>query len=97
MTQDEIKVALALGECSYLPDSFEKRFAFNISRQASQKPYTPMTDKGRAQLWKQAWRYRRQLPPDVLALVPVPPGQKPYKKPRRIRAKAGSFFLKASV
>jgi len=96
MTSNEIKVALALGVCSYQSGSFEKRFAHNIANMAREHPHTPMTERGRAWMWKQARRYRRQLPTDIVAIVPVPPHAKPVVNRKGIRAKAGMFSLKAS-
>lgn len=52
----------ALGECTFLPASSHKRFA----RQVSQMPLENITEKQRRHVIRLAWRYRRQMPPDLV-------------------------------
>lgn len=58
MTSGERDIATALGSCSFLPGSFDKRFA----RQLQERKEKPMTEKGRAMMLKLAVKYRRQIP-----------------------------------
>lgn len=59
MTDDEKRAALALEKCTYLPGSFEKRFARDMAGIA--RGTAEITVKQRGWLWKQVHRYRRQI------------------------------------
>ena len=50
----------ALSGCSYLPGSFEKRFARDYAAQMSTDGFRP-TVKQWACAWRMVWRYRKQL------------------------------------
>jgi hypothetical protein len=62
MTKDEIIIALNLDQCTYLPGSFEKKFARDICGQAKGSPEKELTEAQRDWLYKQLKRYRRQIP-----------------------------------
>lgn len=60
ITPYEIMAIAALDRCTYLPGSFEKRFARDMA--ALHKQADPqITARQRAWLWKQVYRYRRQI------------------------------------
>jgi hypothetical protein len=67
MTENERKLAVALGGCSFPPATAQKRFARHISEQAN-APEPKITDKQRAYLHKMVHRYRRQIPAEILCL-----------------------------
>lgn len=60
MTALEQDAARALGKCTYLPGSFEKRFARDMASHASSES-PQITERQRAWLWKQVYRYRKQI------------------------------------
>lgn len=62
MTADEINIAKALDSCTYLPGSFEKRFARDMAAYAEFNPKYELTEKQRDWLYKQLKRYRKQIP-----------------------------------
>ncbi len=63
MTPAEIAAAKALSpsRISYLPGSFEKRFARDMAALAEAQPEKELSEKQRAFLLKMTWRYRKQL------------------------------------
>ena len=67
MTDAERTLARALGCCTFLPASSQKRFARNIAAQAEAVD-PQITDKQRRYLHIMVHRYRRQIPADVLCL-----------------------------
>ena len=66
MTPDEIHIAEALARCSFVPGSSPKRFARQMDARDRSRP---LTDRQRAYLWAIAWSWRRQLPPDLVAMA----------------------------
>jgi ABC-type phosphonate transport system ATPase subunit len=52
----------ALGRCTFLPGSAHKRFA----RQVSAMPLEKITEAQRRHVIRLAWRYRRQMPRDLV-------------------------------
>lgn len=58
MTDIEIKAAIALQNCTFLPGSFDKKFVHQLGNWYSR----PMTQKGRAMMVKMLMKYRRQIP-----------------------------------
>lgn len=58
MTNLERDIAIALGNCSFLPGTFDKRFVKNLPNWYERE----MTVKGRAMLIKLMDKYRRQIP-----------------------------------
>ena len=66
MTPGEIAVALALGRCTFLPASWDKRFARDMASAAQHAPASEITDRQRAHLLRLCHKYRRQIPTRVL-------------------------------
>ncbi len=62
MTKDEIIIALNLDQCTFLPGSFEKRFARDLCIQAKTNPEKELSEKQREYLFLMLKRYRRQIP-----------------------------------
>ena len=62
MSPREIEVAKALGACTFLPGSWNKRFAKDIKWLAEHTPEKELTPRQSANLVRLAWRYRRQMP-----------------------------------
>ncbi len=83
VTEHEIALAKALGACSFLPGSSQKRFARDLAFVAEHSPDRELTDRQRHYLQLMAWRYRRQIPK---RLVPeskpedLPPKDRKAKK-----------------
>lgn len=61
MTQEQIMQAKLLDGCTYLPGSFEKRFARNMAALAETNPEKELTAKQADWLEKQFFRYRNQI------------------------------------
>lgn len=61
MTPDQITKALKLRTCSFLPGSWDKRFAKDIGDVAKQDPGKELTPAQAEWLDKLTHRYRRQL------------------------------------
>ena len=61
MTKMERQAVAALSNCSFLPGCFEKRITRLWKEKMDRAPREPMTDKGRACLWRLVYRYRRQI------------------------------------
>lgn len=68
MTQLEYDAIVALqpGVVTYIPGSPPKRFARDLMSYATMKPLE-ITEKQAAALWRQAWRYRRQVADKLVA------------------------------
>lgn len=79
MTPYEVELATALGECSMLPGSAQKRFARDLAFRAKHQPEKPITLRQRHYMEILAWRYRRQLP------AKYRPDRKPFNLPRPVR------------
>lgn len=56
------RMRLALGQCTFLPGSSHKRFARNVSGM----PLDKITPKMWRHVIRLAWRYRRQMPRDLV-------------------------------
>jgi hypothetical protein len=52
----------ALGRCTFLPAHPDKRFA----RSLSTMPADRITERQRRHVIRLAWKYRRQMPPDLV-------------------------------
>lgn len=61
MTPAQIEAAIALEKCTFLPGSYEKKFARGMAAIATSEPGRELTDKQLAYLEKLLHRYRRQL------------------------------------
>jgi len=68
MTPHQIEVAEALGRCSFLPGTSQKRFCRDMAHLAQHSPDTALTEAQDRYLTIMAYRYRRQMP---ARLVPV--------------------------
>ncbi|HEX2868777.1 MAG TPA: hypothetical protein VHO03_17180 [Ignavibacteriales bacterium] len=68
MTAEEKRAAIALGRCRFLPASWNKRFAQDMSSLACTGG--EITEKQRTCLWKVVYRYRRQISdPEILSIA----------------------------
>lgn len=61
MTPYQITIAKKLQQCSFLPGSFDKRFARDIAFLATNSPDKELTEKQAACLDRLVYRYRRQI------------------------------------
>jgi hypothetical protein len=61
MTHAEQQLAKALARCTFIPASFDKRFAKDIRARAEMEPPT-ITEKQAALMREKVRRYRRQIP-----------------------------------
>jgi hypothetical protein len=62
MTELQINKALALLKCTFLPGSFQKRFAKDMGAMARNNPQAELTEKQAAYLDLLFHQYRRQIP-----------------------------------
>lgn len=60
MNELDIAAATCLGKCIFLPGSYNKRFAWSM-RNIALSDQPELTEKQYANLWRLAWRYRRQI------------------------------------
>ena len=63
------RIACALEACSFLPGSWDKRFARNMAAKSRHAPAGDFTEKQRVHLIRLAHRYRRQIPVAVIILA----------------------------
>jgi hypothetical protein len=63
------RVAAALGHCSFLPGSWDKRFARDLAAAAGSDPEPEFSEAQRAHLLRLAHKYRRQLGAQILEVV----------------------------
>jgi hypothetical protein len=61
MTAFEQEAVRVLSLCSFLPSSFDKRLVRRWAESLETQPRRPMTEKGKAYLWRLVWKYRRQI------------------------------------
>ena len=62
MTSAEIEIAIALGQCTFLPRSPHKRFARNMAEMAQHRPMAQLSRAQRRYLTELVHRYRAQIP-----------------------------------
>ncbi len=62
MTDDQIKIALALDRVTFLPGTWTKRFARSMTAIAEAKPDTEITEAQNEWLYRLLYKYRRQIP-----------------------------------
>jgi hypothetical protein len=88
VTEHEIALAKALGCCSFPPATSQKRFARNMAFLAEHDPRREISQRQRHYLELMAWRYRRQLPRDLVPLnKPLDlPAKRREEKPRKPEA-----------
>lgn len=60
MTPEQIKWAMKLGACRFLPGTAQKRFAISMDAMARAKPAHVLTPKQAEYLELMTWRYRAQ-------------------------------------
>jgi hypothetical protein len=72
MTPHQVAIAQALGRCSFLPASADKRFARDMAFLAKHSPNREITERQALNLMRLAWRYRRQMPANLV------PTERPY-------------------
>lgn len=107
MTRHEREVARALGRCSFLPGSWEKRFAQDMADRADAAAAERTAISGRQALCLErlAWKFRNQMPrhlvPDAEPPELPPRGKQPTKVtkklPRRRRGGVGGGELTADA
>ena len=68
MTDDDRRAAKALGGATYVPASYDKRFAHAMYTLSSE-PDAQITDKQRKLIWLKVVRYRRQIPKDLVNMA----------------------------
>jgi hypothetical protein len=88
MTPHEIELATALDGCSLPPATLAKRFIRDQAFLARHSPEREITLRQRHYLELLAWRFRRQLPDDLVPEAKplnLPKARKPPKRPRRTR------------
>jgi len=61
MTEEQKEICLALGKPTYLPGSFDKRFAHNLSSLAQHQPEKELTEKQNEWMFRLLYKYRKQL------------------------------------
>lgn len=67
MSQDEQRMAVALGDVTMVPGIPSKRFARDIATEASDAE--PIITEGQAEALRSlVYRYRRQIPSEIVAL-----------------------------
>ena len=91
MTPFEIQLATVLANCSFPPGSSQKRFCRNMGDIARLSPDKELSLRQRHYMELMAWRFRRQLPADVVPHAKplnLPATVKPPKVPRKVKVKA---------
>lgn len=61
MTDDEKAMAIALGQCSFLPGLRQKMFAMHMASIAATEPHRPLSPRQSWTLHHLVRRYRRQI------------------------------------
>jgi hypothetical protein len=62
MTEDQKKICIGLGNVSYLPACFDKRFGNNLASIAQTEPEKELSEKQIEWMFRLLYKYRRQLP-----------------------------------
>ena len=71
MTDLEIRAAIRLGKCRFPRGLWEKRFARDLYRLATEDSGRGLSAKQRIWLWRLVWKYRRQIRGKDAAIVEV--------------------------
>jgi hypothetical protein len=66
MTEHQVLLAQALERCTFLPASIEKRFANSMAARSRMQSPPALTEKQSALMQQLAWRFRRQLPAELV-------------------------------
>lgn len=69
MTEDQRRMAIALAQCTFVPGIGTKRFARDMAVRARIADSSPLTEKQDKYLRESVYKFRRQIPPDVVALA----------------------------
>lgn len=69
MTDAEKQIARALSTCSFGFATGGKRFCRNLAAAAVNRPDAPLSELQSANLFRLAYRYRRQLPATIVSLA----------------------------
>jgi hypothetical protein len=69
VTPPEIKIATALGNCSFAPGSWDKRFCRSMAAMAKNALDIPMTERQRVHLLRLVHKYRRQMPTKIIEIA----------------------------
>jgi len=62
MTPEQLEICLNLGNVSYLPASFDKRFGRNLHSLAQTNPTKELSDSQNEWMYRLLYKYRKQLP-----------------------------------
>lgn len=62
MTPEQMSIAKALGNVTYLPASFDKRMGLNMSYLAHNNPDKEISEKQNEWLYRLLYKYRKQIP-----------------------------------
>lgn len=69
MTENQRRMAIALGACTFVPGIGTKRFALNMAEAAQREDSPELTEKQAAYLCQAVFRFRRQIEKDVVLLA----------------------------
>lgn len=69
MTEAEAHIAKALGDCSFLPASWDKRFCRDMAYVGEHSREVALTEFQNANLLRLAYKYRCQLPTEIVELA----------------------------
>ncbi len=72
-SESERRIIEALGRCSFLPASFDRRFARDMLWQLQNVAKPVLSPKQRETLWKLAKKFRRQMSVEINRLVEAGP------------------------
>ena len=88
MTELQIAMAIALGNCTMIPGSWAKRFARTLASTARANPSCELSERQEWWMSELAYKYRRQMPRHLVPAMrpsecrPVPPpGSHPPPEP----------------
>jgi hypothetical protein len=62
MTAEQIEIALSFNRVTFLPGSWNKRFAGTMEAIARNKPEYEISERGNEWLYRFVYTYRRQIP-----------------------------------
>ena len=62
MTTAEIEISISFNRVTFLPGSWDKRYARQWANQAESNPAYELTDKQSEWIYRLLYKYRRQLP-----------------------------------
>lgn len=77
MTDEQLRMARALGRVRFTPASWQKRYGRQMAAWADNAPERTLSERQHAWLRWLVYRYRRQIPASVVALALGPMGHPP--------------------